>query len=1166
MTFADLPEDVWSLLASCLPPRALLTAVSSLEVASRATQALCLRELWHLPCEAMGVNLREAAAGDSTSFDGRHSAWKERLRACWGDPCRSEWGAPPSTAPAASCEVWKVPAMACVSCLAYGGWPPRLVAGDHGGSVYVYDMTEMRLARGGAAPPPSAPLLQRQDEHDGPVTCIAIGAAHAGPARFFFTAGEDATVVVWGLATGQLLRTLNGHSKSPTVLHPSPDGSCLFTGGDDKTARLWFLGGGHSAGNARQAEARALHDPAFGSAVDMLIGHKARLTGLCFEPFAPAPAAAAATTVVVVSGLLVSICRRGTVMVWHVHFRRGRLGSGKKLPQQQRAQRRRSSAATAACELMATMRINAPVESVRFLWDHTVKSGNQARRLRKKKARSAVGGLRMVLVACGDGGVRAIDFSEQATAVQLWHVAMHVAAAPVAAPTAAKGPAKTVEPGSWGAAQWRLLQNLSKATDELAGGGSLSLPSLRLPSPGKAPATVLSSAVAPAVAAVCIPASTEGGQDATPARDIPPICVHVLPQALGSQRAMRRSSTSLAPVYCVEGLLCAAATLCRVEHEMKVVGGCEDGSVCVWSLWRERTEKDGGAAAAASTGGKLCSSLQFALQGHACSVRCLVMWGMPRVRGGEALVGDGGQGDARGLMASTDDSGVLRVWDLETGVERHALLGGGANHSAVVTHAIRCGDVLVTCSMDRTIRLYDGRVRARLAPGDGALALPISSPPPAAVGRAAAAAAAAAATTAATAAPRVSAAEAISRQHWRQQLAMLVRGAAAAGSASVPAASTSGVSTAAVVLAQATQGCASCTPASQPAVVVAQGGVGTGVVELYALAEGEPPTTLQHVATAPVPGLSAGASVVSLDVAEMSEEDVAGAPSSRGSVQVLVAVVRAGGAVDLLLASIPRELGSSITKPAVVELAKVATSPDGTYSSCTVARFALCAAQAAPGARVTMVLGFAGGTFASWQPFGEKPTAFTSLASGDAGSINGSPICALLPLPLQRGRRLCVAGVADGSLQLFDVAAAQRVGPRLVIMAQLQQPPPNLASLLQREQQATVHPGAGMCLAAHAPTPTPVAMAGRGSTRAAAAGGSFICSGMDGIVHVCHARAGGVAVCCSLVALRGAVAALATQGTDAVVAYDSNGASIAWHTAALMHKLTRNQRHKDGMR
>jgi hypothetical protein len=119
-------------------------------------------------------------------------------------------------------------------------------------------------------------------------------------------------------------------------------------------------------------------------------------------------------------------------------------------------------------------------------------------------------------------------------------------------------------------------------------------------------------------------------------------------------------------------------------------------------------------------------------------------------------------------------------------------------------------------------------------------------------------------------------------------------------------------------------------------------------------------------------------------------------------------------------------------------------------------------------------------------------------------------------------------------------------------MAQLQQPPPNLASLLQRGQQATVHPGVGICLAAHAPAPTPVATVGRGSTRAAAAGGAFVCSGMDGVVHVCHARAGGVAVRCSLVALRGPVAALATQGIGAVAACDSNAASIVWHTAALL--------------
>ena len=112
-----------------------------------------------------------------------------------------------------SAHTTRLPAVACVTCVAYGGWPPRLVAGDHAGNVYLYDMTEMRLAKhaGAAAaaaagaegssdcgnapapPPPFAPLLRRQEEHDGCVTAIAIGAASGGsPARYFFTGGEDA--------------------------------------------------------------------------------------------------------------------------------------------------------------------------------------------------------------------------------------------------------------------------------------------------------------------------------------------------------------------------------------------------------------------------------------------------------------------------------------------------------------------------------------------------------------------------------------------------------------------------------------------------------------------------------------------------------------------------------------------------------------------------------------------------------------------------------------------------------------------------------------------------------------------------------------------------------------------------------------------------------------
>ncbi|BAY27998.1 WD-40 repeat-containing protein [Calothrix sp. NIES-2100] len=54
----------------------------------------------------------------------------------------------------------------------------------------------------------------------------------------------DKTIKIWSLATGQEIRTLNGHSHWVKSVAFSPDGKTLASGSDDKTIKIWNLATG----------------------------------------------------------------------------------------------------------------------------------------------------------------------------------------------------------------------------------------------------------------------------------------------------------------------------------------------------------------------------------------------------------------------------------------------------------------------------------------------------------------------------------------------------------------------------------------------------------------------------------------------------------------------------------------------------------------------------------------------------------------------------------------------------------------------------------------------------------------------------------------------------------------------------------------------------------
>ncbi|MBD2520655.1 trypsin-like peptidase domain-containing protein [Nostoc sp. FACHB-973] len=55
---------------------------------------------------------------------------------------------------------------------------------------------------------------------------------------------DDKTIKIWNIATGQEIRTLNGHSDSVISVAISPDGKTLVSGSSDKTIKIWNIATG----------------------------------------------------------------------------------------------------------------------------------------------------------------------------------------------------------------------------------------------------------------------------------------------------------------------------------------------------------------------------------------------------------------------------------------------------------------------------------------------------------------------------------------------------------------------------------------------------------------------------------------------------------------------------------------------------------------------------------------------------------------------------------------------------------------------------------------------------------------------------------------------------------------------------------------------------------
>lgn len=99
----------------------------------------------------------------------------------------------------------------------------------------------------------------------GSITSVAF--SHNG--RFALTGSHDSTARLWDVATGQQIRSFEGHAGGVTAVAFSPDDRSVLTGSEDKTARLWDVatGGQIRVFNGHTGEVRSVGFSPDGSTV-----------------------------------------------------------------------------------------------------------------------------------------------------------------------------------------------------------------------------------------------------------------------------------------------------------------------------------------------------------------------------------------------------------------------------------------------------------------------------------------------------------------------------------------------------------------------------------------------------------------------------------------------------------------------------------------------------------------------------------------------------------------------------------------------------------------------------------------------------------------------------------------------------------------------------------
>lgn len=157
-----------------------------------------------------------------------------------------------------------------VECAAFDPAEHLLLAGSEGGSVSLYDLPGMRLAR-------------KMRGHGAAAKTVAF---HPGNPAVLVSGGADAAVRLWDARSGREYVSYKGHDGAVTAVVFSPDGKWLATGDDGGTARLWDLAAGKliAALPPEQLSASRLRRVGGGSAAARAGASTSALRSLVFHP------------------------------------------------------------------------------------------------------------------------------------------------------------------------------------------------------------------------------------------------------------------------------------------------------------------------------------------------------------------------------------------------------------------------------------------------------------------------------------------------------------------------------------------------------------------------------------------------------------------------------------------------------------------------------------------------------------------------------------------------------------------------------------------------------------------------------------------------------------------------------------------------------------------
>ncbi|MGH9854902.1 MAG: WD40 repeat domain-containing protein, partial [Blastocatellia bacterium] len=78
-------------------------------------------------------------------------------------------------------------------------------------------------------------------------SAYVIGCAFSPDGKLIVSASSDRTLKVWDAMTGEMLRTLEGHSDSVSGCAFSPDGQLIVSASDDSTLKVWDAESGKCA-------------------------------------------------------------------------------------------------------------------------------------------------------------------------------------------------------------------------------------------------------------------------------------------------------------------------------------------------------------------------------------------------------------------------------------------------------------------------------------------------------------------------------------------------------------------------------------------------------------------------------------------------------------------------------------------------------------------------------------------------------------------------------------------------------------------------------------------------------------------------------------------------------------------------------------------------------